>query len=247
MPVSSTSIVPEEISQFSRYAEDWWNPEGKFKPLHRLNPVRLGYVLNQIYTHTRRKAESSLPLKGLKILDIGCGGGLITEPLARLGGGITGIDASEATIEVARRHARSSGLAIDYHMSSIEDLAKKAVRYDVVMALEVVEHVADSASFLKTLAGLLKPNGLAIMSTLNRTPKSFLLGIVAAEYVLEWVPRGTHQWSKFIRPSELVNKLEAAGLIAQDITGLIFNPFSREFELRPDDLEVNYMLAATKN
>ena len=246
MSMYSASVAPEEITQFSLHAEDWWNPEGKFKPLHRLNPIRLGYVRDQICVLTGRQAESRNPLKGLKILDIGCGGGLIAEPLTRLGGQVTGIDASDATIKIAREHAKNSGLAIDYRISSVEALAAKAERYDVVTALEVIEHVADRGSFMRAIAKVLKPGGVLMMSTLNRTPQSFLLGIVAAEYVLGWLPRGTHQWSKFVRPSELVQSLQGVGLNAHDMTGLIFNPLSQDFQLRKHDLKVNYLLAATK-
>jgi 2-polyprenyl-6-hydroxyphenyl methylase/3-demethylubiquinone-9 3-methyltransferase len=171
---------------------------------------------------------------------------LLAEPLARLGGSVTGIDASERTVAAARRHAQISGLSIDYRVASAEELARSKVRYDVITALEVVEHVADIDSFLKSLARLLKTGGLLVLSTLNRTPKSFLLGIVAAEYVLGWIPRGTHDWRKFIRPSELAGRLEHTGLSVNDLTGLVFNPLRGEFELRAGDLDVNYMLCASR-
>lgn len=240
------SIAQEEIAQFSRHAEDWWNPDGKFKPLHRLNPVRLEYVRDQACVHFKRDRQVRQSLKGLKILDIGCGGGLLSEPLARLGGRVTGIDASASTITVARGHARQNGLDLDYRVASVEDLVKKKIRFDLVTALEVVEHVGDLDSFLLSIAALLEPSGLLIMSTLNRTPKSFMLGIVAAEYVLGWMPRGTHQWHKFIRPSELVRRLEEIGLNVRDLTGLVFNPLRGAFELRAGDLAVNYLLTAQK-
>jgi 2-polyprenyl-6-hydroxyphenyl methylase/3-demethylubiquinone-9 3-methyltransferase len=241
---ASASIETREIDQFSQHAEDWWNPAGKFKPLHRLNPVRVEYVRDQVCAHFGRKTGRQ-SFKDLRILDVGCGGGLLSEPLARLGGQVTGLDASEETITIAKAHAKQSDLAIDYRNGSVEDLAKQKTRYDVIIALEVAEHVADMASFLDGIRKLLKPDGLLIMSTLNRTPKSFLLGIVAAEYILGWVPRGTHQWQKFIRPSELVSRLQGYGLTATDLTGLIFNPLTGEFELRRDDLAVNYMLTAS--
>jgi 2-polyprenyl-6-hydroxyphenyl methylase/3-demethylubiquinone-9 3-methyltransferase len=242
--MSSVSI--EEVSRFSRDAEDWWNPEGKFRPLHRLNPVRLRYVRDQVCTHFNHDPAWRQPFQGLDVLDVGCGGGLLTEPMTRLGARMTGLDASEEAIVVARRHAREQGLEVEYRADNVEDLARGKKRYDVVTALEIAEHVADLDSFIEALSRLLKPNGMLIMSTLNRTPKSFLLGIVAAEYILRWVPRGTHQWKKFIRPSELVNKLENNGLRSIDLTGLIFNPLTGEFEISKSDLGVNYMLTAMR-
>jgi 2-polyprenyl-6-hydroxyphenyl methylase/3-demethylubiquinone-9 3-methyltransferase len=246
MPRHAASIATEEIDRFSQQAEDWWNPEGAFRPLHRLNPLRVEYVRDRACTHFGRSVGTRQSLKGLKILDVGCGGGLLAEPLARLGGEVTGIDASKETIAVARDHAKAMRLDIDYRVSSVEELAKKKIRYDLITALEVIEHVADVDSFLAALSRLLKPDGLLVMSTLNRTPKSFLLGIVAAEYVLGWIPRGTHEWKKFVRPSGLVKWLEENGLQAEDLTGLIFNPLRGAFELRKDDLDVNYMVTVTK-
>jgi len=246
MSQASASIAREEIAQFSSHADDWWNPEGKFKPLHKLNPVRIAYVRDHICRHKKLNLEGKKPLKGLKILDIGCGGGLMTEPLARLGGDVTGLDASEVTIEIARQHAQSVGLKINYQIASAEMLVERPQRYDVVTALEVVEHVADIKSFLGAISELLKPDGLLIMSTLNRTTKSFFLGIVAAEYVLNWLPRGTHQWNKFMRPSRLVHNLAELGINTHDITGLVFNPWCNEFQLSKEDFDVNYLLSATK-
>jgi 2-polyprenyl-6-hydroxyphenyl methylase/3-demethylubiquinone-9 3-methyltransferase len=246
MSVRAASIASEEIDRFSHHAEDWWNPDGAFRPLHRLNRVRLEYVCDQTCAHFRRNPHTRRSLGGLKILDVGCGGGLLAEPLARLGGLVTGIDASESTIAAAKRHAKKFGLSLSYYATSVEKLTKHKSRYDLVTALEVVEHVADIGSFLTALTSLLKPDGLLVMSTLNRTPKSFLLGIMAAEYVLGWIPRGTHKWKKFIRPSELVRRLEQKGLRATDLTGLVFNPLRGEFELRVSDLDVNYMLSASR-
>jgi len=237
------SIASSEIAQFSRHAQDWWNPDGAFRPLHQLNPVRLEYVRDKACAHFGRKTGRAA-LKDLKILDVGCGGGLLAEPMARLGGNVTGIDASKETIVCAARHAKEGDLAIDYRVSSVEELARKKIRYDLITALEVAEHVADMDSFVASLAMLLKPGGLLIMSTLNRTPQSFLLGIVAAEYILGWVPRGTHQWNKFIRPSELAEKLEAKNLCVDDLTGFVFNPLTGAFELRKGELGVNYLLTA---
>ncbi|MFY9288103.1 MAG: bifunctional 2-polyprenyl-6-hydroxyphenol methylase/3-demethylubiquinol 3-O-methyltransferase UbiG [Alphaproteobacteria bacterium] len=245
MPRSAAaSIQSEEIAQFSRHADDWWNESGKFRPLHKLNPVRLEYVRDQVCAHFKRTPTTRTSLKNLKILDVGCGGGLLAEPLTRMGAEVTGLDASDETIAIAKAHAKQSRLTIDYRLGSVEDLAKQKTRYDVITALEVAEHVADMDSFMRSIKKILKPSGVLIMSTLNRTPKSFLLGIIAAEYILQWVPRGTHQWQKFIRPSEMVSQLEVLGLQVTDITGLTFNPLRNEFQLRKDDMAVNYMLTA---
>ena len=242
---SAASIEAGEIDQFSRHAEDWWNPHGKFRPLHQLNPLRVAYVRDQLCSFLKPDENSSKCLKGVTVLDVGCGGGLLAEPLARLGAFVSGLDASAATISVAKDHAKRSHLKIDYKLSSVEDLAKTNQKFDVITALEIAEHVADLGSFLRSLKKLLKPNGLLVMSTLNRTPKSFLLGIVMAEYIVGWVPRGTHNWKKFIRPSELIAQLEDLGLSVTDLTGLIFNPLRGEFELRQNDCAVNYMLTAS--
>jgi len=246
MPKHAASIADEEISRFSQHAEDWWNPNGAFRPLHRLNPVRVAYVRDRACAHFGREAAKSGSLKGLQILDVGCGGGLLAEPLARLGGRVTAIDASDTTIATAARHAAKHGLSINYRVASVEEVAKKKTRYDLITALEVIEHVADVDSFLDALSALLAPGGLLVMSTLNRTPKSFLLGIVAAEYVLRWIPRGTHEWNKFIKPSELVRRMANCGMSVDHLTGLIFNPLRNAFELRAGDLDVNYMLTATR-
>jgi 2-polyprenyl-6-hydroxyphenyl methylase/3-demethylubiquinone-9 3-methyltransferase len=243
--VKSASIEAGEIAQFSAHAADWWNPDGKFRPLHRLNPVRVEYMRDRACAHFGRNSASRQSLKGLSVLDVGCGGGLLAEPMARLGAHVTGIDASGETIDIARQHAKASHLSIDYAVASVEDLVRQKKTYDMITALEVAEHVADMESFFNGLAKLLKPDGLLVMSTLNRTPKSFLLGIVAAEYVLGWVPRGTHQWQKFIRPSELVQRLEDKAMQTTDITGLVFNPLRNAFELNKNDLAVNYMLTAS--
>ncbi len=242
----AASIDREDVARFSAQAADWWNPEGSFRPLHRLNPIRLGYVRDQICNHFSRNPASRSSLQKLKMLDVGCGGGLLTEPLARLGGEMTGLDASAEAIAVAKKHAAVSDLAIHYQTGSVEALAAGKARFDVITALEIVEHVADMASFVAALGRLLRPNGLLIMSTLNRTPHSFLLGIVAAEYVLGWVPKGTHEWRKFVRPSELVRQLELQKLTTSDLTGLVFNPLRNEFQLSRTDLKVNYLLTASK-
>lgn len=242
----AASIAADEVARFSAQASDWWNMEGSFRSLHRLNPLRVDYVRDQIVAHCGRDATRRDALRGLKLLDVGCGGGLLAEPLARLGATVTGLDASAETIAVARAHAAESGLAIAYKASSVEELAEGKARFDVITALEIVEHVADRASFIAALAKLLKPDGLLLMATLNRTTRSFLLGVVAAEYVLGWVPRGTHDWNSFVRPSELARELEQEGLALRDLTGMAFNPLRGEFVLSKRDLRVNYLLAATK-
>lgn len=233
----SRSINPKEIEQFAKDSAHWWDEAGPFAILHRLNPLRMRYIKDRIEAHFERS------LKGLKILDIGCGGGLVCEPLARMGADVTGIDADAQAIEVAADHAQRQGLELDYQCGAIESHRDK---YDVVTALEIVEHVADLESFIAAATKLCKPGGLMIFSTLNRTPKSFALGIVAAEYLLRWVPRGTHNWKQFIRPSELAATLRKNGTEAFDIKGYNFNVLSREFEMSDKDIAVNYFLTARK-
>lgn len=243
---SKSTIDAQEVENFSRIAEEWWDINGPFKPLHLLNPTRISYLKSQILSHFNRPDSLSEPLKKLSILDVGCGGGLVCEPLTRLGATVTGLDASERNISIAKEHADKSGLSIAYLADSVENLARQKEKYDVVLALEIIEHVADIPLFIESCLGCLKKDGIIIFSTLNRTHKSYLLGIVAAEYILRWVPKGTHQWKKFIKPSELVKFLEHNSMKARDITGLIYNPISKEFSLHPRDLDVNYFLSATK-
>ena len=243
---SAASIDQDEIAQFSRHADEWWNPEGALRPLHKINPTRLEFIRDEVTQHFGLKAGTSDVFKGLSILDIGCGGGLLCEPMARLGGYVTGLDASEQAIITARRHCEHSRLKIDYHAGSAEDLAHTTKRkYDIVTALEILEHVADINSLLQSVSKLLKPGGIAIFSTVNRTVKSYLLGIVAAEYILNWVPRGTHDWRKFIRPSELAMHLGKAGLRVGSITGMTYDPLNDQFRLRPGAVTVNYLLTST--
>lgn len=242
-----STVHADEIAQFSGLAEQWWNPDGPLRPLHRLNPVRIAYIRDQIRAHGLGQVSPLHPLKGVSVLDVGCGGGLIAEPLARLGADVTGLDASEEAIAEARRHAKLSSLSIDYKNGNAENLAETKNRYDVITALEIVEHVADLEMFIASLAKMLKPKGLLILSTVNRTPKSFLMGIVAAEYILRWVPRGTHKWSKFLRPSELVRRLDAEHVTTTDLTGIVYNPLSDEFVVSKNNLHINYMLSAIKD
>lgn len=241
---AATTVDDAEVARFSAIADEWWDVRGKFAPLHRLNPVRIEYLKSQIIRHFSRDGTAATPFNNLSLVDIGCGGGLMAEPMARLGAKATGIDASETNIKVATLHAEKAGLHIDYRATTAEDLAHSGATFDIVMALEIIEHVADVNLFYDALAALVKPGGLLILSTLNRTPKSYALGIIGAEYVLRWVPRGTHSWRKFIRPSEMAEALARRGYAVSDTTGLTFSPLSGKFLLNPKDLDVNYLLTA---
>jgi 2-polyprenyl-6-hydroxyphenyl methylase/3-demethylubiquinone-9 3-methyltransferase len=243
---AQTTVDPAEIERFSRIAEEWWDPAGKFAPLHQLNPVRIGYIRDRAATHWQRDALSGSPLDGLDLLDIGCGGGLLSEPMARLGAKVTGIDAAARNIATASLHAEGQDLAIDYRATTAESLAEANKRYDIVLALEIVEHVADVELFLRTCGALVKPGGLLFLSTLNRTAKSWALAIAGAEYVLRWLPRGTHDWKKFLKPSEVVRGLRGGAIEAQEIVGVVYSPLSRAWSLNKADLDVNYMLYGTK-
>ena len=244
-PASGT-VDPAEIERFSRIAAEWWDPAGKFAPLHRLNPVRLTFVRDRIAQRFDRDIGETAPLAGLSVLDIGCGGGLVCEPLARLGANVTGIDAAGRNVAVAAAHAEKMRLAIDYRQTTAEAMQATGAQFDAVLALEVVEHVADVELFLACCAALVRPGGLMILATLNRTAKAFVLAIVGAEYVLGWLPRGTHDWRRFVKPSEAARGLRGAGLAIDDITGVAYDPMRRTWRLARSDLDVNYMLAATK-
>jgi 2-polyprenyl-6-hydroxyphenyl methylase/3-demethylubiquinone-9 3-methyltransferase len=242
------STVDEgEIERFSRIAEEWWDPKGKFAPLHRLNPLRLGYIRDRAAAHWQRDPLGGSPLEGLSLLDIGCGGGLLCEPMTRLGAAVTGIDAAERNIATAHLHAERQGLAIDYREATAEALAAEDRQFDIVLALEIVEHVADVDLFLQSCGRLAKPGGLVFLSTLNRTAKAWALAIAGAEYVLRWLPRGTHDWRKFLKPSEVVRGLRSGGVEAQEIVGVVYSPLSRAWSLNKNDLDVNYMLYGTKH
>ncbi len=241
IPHSST-VDPAEIERFSRIAEEWWDPMGKFAPLHRLNPLRIGYIRDRAALQWQREALSGTPLKGLSVLDIGCGGGLLSEPMARLGAQVTGIDAAQRNIVVADLHAEKQGLAIDYKQHTAEAMADAGPQFDIVLALEIVEHVADVELFLKSCGRLVKPGGLLFLSTINRTAKAWALAIAGAEYILGWLPRGTHDWKKFLKPSEVVNGLRAGSIETQEIVGVVYSPLSRAWSLNKGDLDVNYML-----
>lgn len=245
-----STVDHDEVAKFTAMAEAWWDPQGKFRPLHRLNPVRVEYVLDMVKRHfgqaeAAEGSKAAAPLGGLAMLDIGCGGGLLAEPLARLGAQVTGIDAAERNIAIARAHAEQTGTRITYLPCAAEDLLNSPQRFDVVLAMEVIEHVSDPAVFLATAAALMKPNGLLFVATLNRTVKSYALAIVGAEYIMRWLPRGTHDWHKFMRPSEIARPLRQAGLTVRDIAGVTYHPLSDRWQ-RSRDLEVNYMLCASR-
>ncbi|MGI9450215.1 MAG: bifunctional 2-polyprenyl-6-hydroxyphenol methylase/3-demethylubiquinol 3-O-methyltransferase UbiG [Geminicoccaceae bacterium] len=238
---------PVEIERFDILAADWWNEQGPMAPLHKLNPVRLGYIRDRMTDHLGLDPRARRPLAGLSVLDIGCGGGLLAEPLSRMGASVVGIDLAPAHIEQASQHAAQSGLTIDYRQASAEHLVDEGLSFDLVCALEVVEHVADQDAFLQSCAALVRqadgdqaPGGL-VLATLNRTARSFAFGIVAAEYILGWLPRGTHSWSRFVRPSEAARSLRMGGLSTIDITGVAYDPLRDRFQLN-DDPSVNYMM-----
>ena len=239
------TVDRHDIGRFAAQASSWWDPRGSFRPLHQINPVRLDFIRRELLGHFRRDDRSLSPFAGLRLADIGCGGGLIAEPMARLGCAVTGIDADAEAIGVARAHTAASGLAIDYRIADVEMLAASGERFDAVLALEIVEHVADRERFLAAVAQLVKPGGIFIGATLNRTARAFALAIVGAEYVLRWLPPGTHDWSRFVRPSEFVLELRRAGLAATRLVGFSYDWRSGEWHLS-DDLSVNYMLAAIR-
>ncbi len=241
----ASSVDPDEVAKFAAQAEAWWDPEGKFRPLHRLNPTRLRFIRDRVCAHLGRDPLAPRPLAGLRILDVGCGGGLVCEPLARLGAQVTGIDAAPESIRIAAQHAAEGGLDIDYRNQYAEDLAAAGESFDVVLNLEVVEHVADLDAFLEACAALVAPGGASVIATLNRTPKSYMLAIVGAEYLLRWLPRGTHDWRKFVRPSELAAHLRRNGLTVAEMTGVAYNALSDAWRLSRD-LEVNYLVFAVK-
>lgn len=234
---------PVEISKFDALAEEWWDPHGEFAPLHRMNPCRLDYINSQIEAEFDRNLQSPLPFNNIRIVDIGCGGGLLAEPLARLGADVTGIDAASRNIPVAQRHAEFAGLEIDYRHATAEHLLGENECFDVVLAMEVVEHVVDPGGFIATCRSLMNPGGLFICSTLNRTSRSFALAIVGAEYILRWLPKGTHDWNRFITPDELFAHFEAARLDPVDCKGLKFSPIHRNWSISDRDFSVNYVAA----
>ncbi|MEL6642844.1 MAG: bifunctional 2-polyprenyl-6-hydroxyphenol methylase/3-demethylubiquinol 3-O-methyltransferase UbiG [Pseudomonadota bacterium] len=246
MQTAQTTIDQGEIEKFQAMAAEWWNPDGMFKPLHMLNPCRLDYITTQIAGEFGRDLGADRPFEGLRLLDIGCGGGLLSEPMARLGATVVGADAAERNIPVARIHAEEQGLDIDYRHTTAEDLVAAGEVFDVVLNMEVVEHVADPQAYLNACHALLKPGGLMVCSTINRNPKSYVMAIVGAEYVMRWLPKGTHEWSKFITPDELYGFIEKAGLTPVDKKGFVFNPITWTWGLSDSDLSVNYVTASIR-
>jgi 2-polyprenyl-6-hydroxyphenyl methylase / 3-demethylubiquinone-9 3-methyltransferase len=244
---ATSSIDPAEVERFSRIAAEWWDPRGKFAPLHRFNPVRLAFIRDQALYRFRRNGAAPRPFEGLRLLDIGCGGGLLSEPMTRLGFQVTGVDASERNIGTARAHAAEQGLEIDYRASTAEALlAAGEPPFDVILNMEVIEHVADPGAFLRDCASLLAPGGLMIVATLNRTLKAFALAKVGAEYVLRWLPVGTHDWSKFLTPDELRGFLEATPVTVDGPFGVVFNPLSGRWT-ESADTDVNYMMTVMRD
>ncbi len=240
------SVDADEVEKFSALADEWWDPEGSFQPLHKLNPARLGYIRDHICSHFSRATQEPKPLSDLRLADVGCGGGLLTEPMARLGANVTGLDASERNVMVARTHAERMGLEIDYRYTTVEAAAAAGEQYDVVLNMEVVEHVADVDSFLDASCALVAPGGLMFVATLNRTMKSFAFAIVGAEYVMRWLPRGTHDWRKFMRPSEMAHALRRGGLADTSFAGLAFDPLKSNWRVDERDISVNYMGCAAR-
>ncbi len=247
MQTQPTSTVdPSEVAKFEAMAAEWWDPNGKFKPLHMLNPCRLDYITRQIAMEFDRDLGTPAPFTGLRLLDIGCGGGLLSEPMARLGATVVGADAAERNIPVARLHAEQSGLDIDYRHITAEALAEAGETFDVVLNMEVVEHVSDPLAYLTACRQLLKPGGLMICSTINRNAKSWLMAIVGAEQIMRWLPKGTHDWNKFITPEELYALIRSAGLDPVDRKGFVFNPLGWSWSLSDRDLSVNYVTASVR-
>ena len=244
--MQTSTIDPAEVAKFEAMAAEWWDPTGKFKPLHLMNPCRLDYICAQIAAEFDRDLTQPAPFAGLRILDIGCGGGLLSEPMARLGATVVGADAAPRNIPVAALHAASQGLTIDYRHTTAEDMAAAGEVFDVVLNMEVVEHVADPLAYLTACQQLLKPGGVMICSTLNRNAKSFVMAIIGAEWVMRWLPKGTHDWAKFITPDELADLIRQAGLRPVDKKGMVFNPVSWGWSLSARDLSCNYVTTSLK-
>jgi 2-polyprenyl-6-hydroxyphenyl methylase/3-demethylubiquinone-9 3-methyltransferase len=240
-----TTVDAGEVARFAAMADEWWNPHGKMRPLHKFNPVRLAFIRDSVCEHYGFDPKLLDSLSGVSILDVGCGGGILAEPLARLGAKVTGIDPAEENVAAARLHAEKIGLKIDYRAETIDSLAGTGKRFDVVIASEVVEHVADVGLFLRHCAECVKPGGLMVVTTINRTLKSFALVIVGAEYILRWLPIGTHRWDKLVTPEELEASLAASGLEVMDEGGIIYSPLSDQWR-RGEDMDVNYMMLAHK-
>ena len=242
----NSTVDADEIARFAALADERWDPSGSFKPLHKFNPVRLQFIRDRLAAHHGRNPLGPTPLEGLQILDVGCGGGLTCEPLCRLGATVTGIDASDKNIGVARNHAERVGLEIDYRHGAAENLAVEGRLFDAVLSLEVVEHVAEVETFVAACCRMVRPGGFAIFATLNRTVKSFAFAIIGAEHLLRWLPRGTHDWRRFIRPSELARHVRDSGVRVIEVTGVSYNIVNDQWRLA-NDVSVNYMLVAEKS
>ncbi|PCI33079.1 MAG: bifunctional 3-demethylubiquinol 3-O-methyltransferase/2-polyprenyl-6-hydroxyphenol methylase [Alphaproteobacteria bacterium] len=242
----SASVDPAEVAHFSAMAATWWDPNGPFKPLHKLNPTRIGYARDSLCRYFDRDPKEALPLKGLRLLDIGCGGGLLSEPLARLGATMIGADAAEKNIRTAQAHADEMGLTIDYRHITAEELAAAGEKFDAILNMEVIEHVADIPSFLNACHSLLKEEGCMVVSTLNRTAKSWAMAIAGAEYIMRWLPHGTHDWHKFLKPSELTRSLSNSGFETIDLKGMVYHLLSGAWSLDDKDFSVNYLVLAQK-
>ncbi len=243
--MSGSSVDPAEVAKFSAIAAEWWDPAGKFAPLHKFNPVRLEFIRGEAASHFTRDARSLRPFEGLSLLDIGCGGGLLSEPMTRLGFAVTGADASERNIGTAKAHAAQSGLSINYRATTAEALAEEGASFDVVLNMEVVEHVADVRAYLAACTALVKPGGITFVATMNKTLKSLALAKIGAEYVLGWLQRGTHDWNRFIPPTELKESLEETGLTILKTQGVSFDPLAWDWKLS-SDVDVNYMVIARR-
>jgi 2-polyprenyl-6-hydroxyphenyl methylase / 3-demethylubiquinone-9 3-methyltransferase len=242
---SKSTIDQSEVDRFSRLAAEWWNPRGKFRPLHKFNPVRLDYIREKVSGQFGRDMKSADPFKGLRFLDIGCGGGLLCEPMARLGADVLGADASATNIEVAKLHASQSGLTIDYRATTSEALSAAGENFDVILNMEVVEHVANVDLYLKSCAAMLRPGGLMFIATINRTMKAWALAIVGAEYVLGWLPKGTHSYDKLVKPDEIENALSGTGVSVTEQTGVFYNPL-KDVWAKSNDIDVNYMVLTSR-
>ena len=242
--IHSNDFDADEVLKFQKLADTWWDTNGDMAPLHKYNPARLGYIRERIVSHFEKDTQSFTPLENLSVLDVGCGGGILSEPLCRMGGMVTGIDVTEKLINVANLHAQQGGLSIDYRHTSAETLAENGEQFDVVICSEVIEHVPNPQSLVSTLSKVLKPNGILFISTINRTYKSYALAIVGAEYVLRWLPKGTHQWEKFLRPSEIATMLDTCSMTMTNATGLCLNILKWQWQQKPNDLQVNYITTA---
>lgn len=242
---NTTTIDQAEVDRFSKLAAEWWNPKGKFKPLHKFNPVRLTYIRQMVLEHFGRDGEGAKPFEGLRFLDIGCGGGLLCEPMARLGAEVVGADASQTNIEVAKIHAAQSGVDVDYRATTSEAMAAAGETFDVILNMEVVEHVSDVDLFLKSCAAMVRPGGIMFIATINRTTKAWGLAIIGAEYVLGWLPKGTHEYDRLVKPTEIDAALEGTGLDVFAQSGVFYNVLADEWRLSKD-MDVNYMVVAKR-